>query len=163
MVISIYSCEKKETYPIIPEIKFEDFLLHYNSNLNAYDKGILKMTFKDGDGDIGLKQHEKDPPYDYNLFITIYEILDGDTVEYIPVIIDNSDTIPRYDTIILHQRIPMLTPDGPNKSISGEIEDTLDIYNPFYQLDTVFFEFFIRDRALHESNVITTPLMKLDI
>jgi len=131
--------------------------------LNAYDIGVLTITFKDGDGDIGLKQFETEPPYDYNLFINIYEILDGDTVEFIPIVIDNSDTIPKIDTIIFHQRIPMLTPAGPDKSISGTIEDTLYLYSPDYPLDTVFIKVSIRDRALHESNEVYTPLMKLGI
>lgn len=159
LAASIYSCEKEETYPIIPEIKFEDFLLHYNSGLNAYDKGVLTISFKDGDGDIGLKQHENDPPYDFNFFISLYEILGGDSVEYRPVVYNPSTQT--FDTVTFNQRIPMLTPDGPNKSISGTIEDTLYIFSPDYQLDTIFFKVFIRDRALHESNVITTPLMKL--
>jgi len=163
VIFTIYSCTKQETYPIIPEIKFEDFLLHYNSGINAYDMGVLTITFKDGDGDIGLKQFETEPPYDYNLFINIYEILNGDTVEFIPLIIDTSDTIPKIDTIIFHQRIPMLTPTGSDKSISGTIEDTLYIYSPDYPLDTIFIKVSIRDRALHESNAVYTPLMKLGI
>lgn len=161
LVFAIYSCEEPEIYPIIPEIKFEDFLLHYNSGINAYDRGVLKISFKDGDGDIGLQQWEQNPPYDYNFFISLYEIKNGDSVEYINVIYNPSTQT--FDTITFNQRIPMLTPSGPEKSISGEIEDTLDVFNPDYQLDTVFFKVFIRDRALHESNTIVTPTMKLKI
>jgi hypothetical protein len=161
LVLAVYSCKKQETYPIIPEIKFEDFLLHYNSGINAYDIGVLTITFKDGDGDIGLKQHELDPPYDYNFFISLYEIKNGDSAEYIPVIYNPSTQT--FDTLTFNQRIPMLTPLGPDKSISGTIEDTLYIFSPDYPLDTVFFKVSIRDRALHESNTIYTPLMKLGI
>lgn len=161
MVLSVYSCTKEETYPIIPEIKFEDFLLHYNSGINAYDMGVLTITFKDGDGDIGLEQHELVAPYDYNLFISLYEIIDGDSAEYIPVVYNPSTQT--FDTLTFNQRIPILTPTGADKSISGTIEDTLYIYSPDYPLDTVFFKVSIRDRALHESNTVYTPIMKLGI
>jgi hypothetical protein len=159
MILAIYSCKKQETYPIIPEIKYEDFLLHYNSGINAYDWGVLRITFKDGDGDIGLRQNDVDPPYDFNFFIRLFEIKNGDTAEYIPVVYNPSTQT--FDTVTFNQRIPMLTPLGPDKSISGEIEDTLYIFSPDYPLDTIFFEVYIRDRALHKSNTVYTPWMKL--
>ena len=161
LVLTIYSCKKQDPYPIIPEIKFEDFLLHYNPGINAYDIGVLRITFKDGDGDIGLRQNEVNPPYDFNLFISLYEIINGDSSEYLPVVYNPATQT--FDTVTFNQRIPMLTPDGPDKSISGEIEDTLYVFSPDYALDTVFFKVFIRDRALHESNTVYTPLMKLGI
>ncbi len=80
--------------------------------------GVLTITFKDGDGDIGLRQNEIDPPYDYNFFISLYEIKDGDSVEYIPVVYNPSTQT--FDTLTFNQRIPMLTPAGPDKSISGK-------------------------------------------
>ena len=42
------------------------------------------------------------------------------------------------------------------KAISGKMDYTLTVQNPFSPNDTVKFEIRILDRALHESNVIQT-------
>ncbi|MCB0824455.1 MAG: hypothetical protein KDC09_17285 [Bacteroidales bacterium] len=149
----IISCNDKETYPIIPEIKFEDFVLLYNPTSGLIERGVLKISFKDGDGDIGLRQGETDPPFDYNLFITYFEIQNRDTVEVIIV-----DPVSG-DTANFNARIPILTPEGNNKSIKGEIEDTLFVYNPNSDFDTIMYNVYLVDRALHKSNVIQTPLI----
>ena len=149
----LVSCNDEETYPIIPEIQYEDFVLLYNPTTGLIERGVLKISFKDGDGDIGLRQGETDPPYDYNLFITYYEIQNRDTVEV--HIIDPVSG----DTANFHARVPILTPEGNNKSIKGEIEDTLFVYNPYSDFDTIMYSVYLVDRALHKSNVIQTPLI----
>ena len=55
----------------------------------------------------------------------------------------------------LNMRIPRLSDNTP-ESISGEIY--LDLYanNPFSPFDTIRYELYIVDRALHHSNTITT-------
>lgn len=150
----LYSCSNEEQYPIIPEIQFEDFVLLYNPTSGLTERGVLKISFKDGDGDIGLRPEETQPPYDYNLFITYFEIQNKDTVEVFLV-----DPISG-DTSNFHARIPILTPEGNNKSIKGEIEDTLFVYNPLSDFDTIMYSVYLVDRALHKSNVIQTPLIK---
>ncbi|MBM3436367.1 MAG: hypothetical protein FJY07_09165 [Bacteroidetes bacterium] len=130
---------------MIPEIKFESLLKIYNPATMVYDRGVLKISFKDGDGDIGLTESDVLPPYDYNFFISYFEMQYGDTVR---VIVSDSNEF--------NARIPVLTPEGVNKSIKGEIEDTLFIYNYQSDFDTVKFDAYILDRALHKSNVITT-------
>ena len=145
---AVSSCKKKEEFPVVPEIKFEEFLKLYDPSLGIYNRGILKVSFTDGDGDIGLGPDDTVPPYKYNLFIHYYEIQNGDTVRVI--ITDSTD---------FYARIPMLTPSGTNKSIKGEIEDTLFMYNFNSQFDTIMFDASILDRQLHKSNVITTPLI----
>jgi hypothetical protein len=84
-------------------------------------------------------------PYDYNLFINYYELQNGDSVR---VVISDSNEF--------NARIPMLTPRGSNKSISGIIEDTLFMYNYQSTFDTIMFDAYLVDRSLHESNVINT-------
>ncbi len=148
-----WSCMHDEEYPIIPEIEFKDFVLLINPANGIVERGVLKITFKDGDGDIGLKQSDTAAPYDYNLFITYYEIRNKDTVEVFLI-----DPISG-DTSTFNARIPILTPEGSGKSISGEIEDTLWIYDPTSEYDTIMFEAYLKDRALHESNKISTPLI----
>ena len=153
----LYSCEKKEEYPIIPKIKFENFLKIYNPDLGIFERGVLKISFTDGDGDIGLYQWDTVAPYDYNFFITYYEIQNGDTVEVF--ITKYNEQTGEDDTLNFHARIPILTPGGSNKSIKGEIEDTLFIYNYNSSFDTIMYKAYIKDRALHESNSILTPLI----
>lgn len=153
------SCLDDEVYPIIPEIQFEDFVLLKNTTTGLYDRGVLKFSFKDGDGDIGLKQADTAAPYDFNLFINLFEIINTDTVEFIPVYYN--PVTQQYDTLSFNQRIPVLTPTTAQKAIKGTIEDTLDIYNyatnePF---DTIFYTVYIKDRQLHQSNTIFTPLI----
>ncbi|MBN2173590.1 MAG: hypothetical protein JW731_05640 [Bacteroidales bacterium] len=148
------SCSKKEDFPVEPEIKFENFIKLYNPVSGLYERGVLTISFTDGDGDIGLRSSDSLPPYDYNFYIKYFELQNGDTVEV--HIIDPVSL----DTLTFNQRIPMLTPDGSDKSIKGEIEDTLFIYNYSSTFDTIMFELYIVDRALHQSNTVQTPLIK---
>jgi len=157
LIVVLGACKKAETYPIIPEIKLESYLRLYNSNLNVYDRGVLKISFTDGDGDIGLRQEETQPPYDYNFYISYFEIQNGDTVRVYPTITDPATG--NIDTLTFDQRIPMLTPIGSIKSIEGEIEDTLQAYNFNSTFDTIMFEAYIIDRAFHKSNTVITPLI----
>lgn len=154
LTVVSWSCLKEEEYPIVPEIKFEDFILLLNTQTNIIERGVLKISFKDGDGDIGLYQTDVDPPYDFNLFIDYFEIRNKDTVRVYQV-----DPISG-DTSTFNARIPLLTPKGSDKSIKGEIEDTLFIYDPTSAFDTIMFKVYLVDRALHKSNVIQTPLIR---
>lgn len=141
----IVSCQQEETYPIIPEIEFDQFVKLWNPQTMIYERGVFAISFKDGDGDIGLKDGDTVAPYDFNLFINYYEIQNGDSVR---VIISDSNEF--------NARIPILTPLGTNKSISGLIEDTLFMYNYQSTFDTIMFDAYIMDRALHKSNVVNT-------
>ncbi len=148
VVLLLSSCMKKEVYPDIPEITYEGFSLQFDSGLYAR-RGFLTISFKDGDGDIGLYSNQTNPPYDtgsiyyYNYIIDYYEKQNGKFVKI--------DLNPTYNA-----RIPYLTPNNANKAIKGIIVDTL-VLNPIPVFDTVKFKFYIYDRALHQSNVDSTP------
>lgn len=154
LLLFVFSCKKQETYPDTPEIAFEDFVLLFNPASGNIERGVLKISFKDGDGDIGLHPDETEPPYDYNLFLKYFEIQHGDTNHV--VIIDPVSG----DTANFNARIPVLTPRGSVKAIKGTIEDTIFVYNPLSSFDTIMFEVYLVDRALNKSNVIQTPLIK---
>jgi hypothetical protein len=142
----IISCSKKDEYPVIPQIEFLGMTKIFDPGLNRFDRGVLAISFKDGDGDIGLRDNDILPPYDYNFFVKYYELQNGQEVR---VIITDSNEF--------SARIPVLTPAGSVKAIKGEIEDTLNIYNPLSPLfDTIKFDAYIVDRALNKSNTITT-------
>jgi len=151
------SCKEKEEYPDTPTIKFESFTRLYNAAYGIYDRGVLKISFTDGDGDIGLNQGETAPPYKYNLFINFMEVQNKDTID-VDLLSYNPNT-QQYDTINHNARVPLLTPEGDVKAIEGTIEDTLFIYDFNSTFDTLLFEVYLLDRALHKSNVILTPLI----
>jgi len=153
----LLSCQKKEQFPIIPEIHFSRFLVETDTTTQVAQRGILEFTFKDGDGDIGLRSSDIAPPFNpgskyyYNLIINYYEKQYGKFVE-VPLLSWNPDSA-RYDTMTFNARIPWLTPKLGNKAISGTIQDTLFINNPLSKFDTIKYTFYIYDRALHKSNV----------
>ena len=151
-MFALSSCMKKEVYPVIPEIAYQGFSLEFDSGQYAR-RGFLTISFKDGDGDIGLLPGQTYPPFDtgsiyyYNYIIDYYEKQNG---VFIKVPLEPS----------FNARIPYLTPNDPNKAIKGIIVDTLAL-NPFPQHDTVRFKFYIYDRALHQSNIDSTPAIIL--
>lgn len=144
------SCIKEENYPDIPEIGFQSFGLLYPSDSAAYaTRGILAITFQDGNGDIGLRAKDTLPPFNkegsyyYNYIIRYFEKRDSG---YAEVVLN-----PPYSL-----RLPVLNPGYEGKPIKGLIVDTLDL-DPLPGYDTIRLELFIYDRALNQSNVLTTP------
>jgi hypothetical protein len=99
---------------------------------------------------MGLDDWDTLPPYDrtskyyYNFFITYFEKQHGEFVEVTSSVTFNS-------------RIPVLKSSSSNGALKGEIEIELFINNPFSVYDTIRFDAYIADRALHESNIISTP------
>lgn len=163
LIAGFGSCKKVEKFPDIPRIEYMDFTSIYNPDLEIFDRGVLRFSFEDGDGDIGLNNGDTLPPFNssskyyYNLIITYFEMQNGELKE-VPILWFNPQT-EQYDTLTLSARIPNLTPRGINKAISGEIQDTMFIYNFNSVYDTIKLEAFIVDRALNESNTISTPLI----
>lgn len=155
LAVLFSACTQKEEFPVEPSIEYMSFLKIYNPSQELFDRGVLKISFKDGDGDIGLYDDETEEPYDYNFIITYYELQNGEEVEVVPSWYNPATDSVEYFNF--NARIPILTPSGANKSIKGEIEDTLFIYNYSSPFDTIRFEAYILDRALHQSNTVGTP------
>jgi hypothetical protein len=146
----LLSCIKQEDYPNEPTIGFVQFVTAYDTSAFAV-KGILSVSFTDGNGDIGLRPGDTLFPYDrggqyyYNYVLTFFNKVNG--------VYTQIDLDPPFSA-----RIPVLNPDYPGKPIKGVITDTINLQlvpHPGY--DTIRFEAFIYDRALNKSNVITTP------
>jgi len=141
-------CLKKESYPDTPAIELKGFTLMFDSAQFA-KRGILSISYTDGNGDIGLSEGDTLPPYSrdslcyYNLVINYYEKQNG-----------------TFHLVVLNPpfsgRLPLLSPDYPGKAIKGIITDTL-LMNPAPVFDTVKFEVFLYDHALNKSNTVTTP------
>lgn len=139
----IFSCRKEKTFPVVPVITFK--------SVNVYDLNKFKVTlgFTDGDGDIGFRPQDTEPPFDtssvyyHNCFTRFFEKQNG---------VFNELTF----FIPYNYRIPSITPDERNKNISGDIEINVDGFFPTKTNDTLKVELYIVDRALHKSNIITT-------
>jgi len=103
----------------------------------------------------GLTTDQNTGTYRYNLFIKYFEKKKG-KFEEVTITTPNAQT-GNPDTLWFNGRIPYLTPIGKNKAISGEIYDTLFINNYTSPYDTIKYQIYIQDRALHKSNVVETP------
>jgi hypothetical protein len=140
-------CVKQENYPDVPQIEYQDFVYVFNSGQYA-DSGFLKISFTDGNGDIGLNRNDTFPPFNksgsyyYNYIINYFEKQQG-------VFVDKNTPF-RF-------RIPVLNSEFPGKPIKGVISVKLDFTLNPHLFDTIKFEAFIYDRALNKSNVISTP------
>ncbi len=154
--IVIFSCNKEKNFSEIPFIEFKG--LEYNLSSGA---SILKISFQDGDGDIGLYSWQNQPPFDtnsifhYNYYVHVFEKING---VFQPLKIFNNIT-QQYDTIIFKYRIPYIEPVSANGSVKGEFHTKMDLglMKPFIHSDTLKFEMYIYDRKLHKSNLATTP------
>jgi hypothetical protein len=145
----LVSCIKQDNYPIEPVITFKGFGVI--ADINNHDSiGRLAISYTDGDGDIGLYDSDTVEPYKYNFFLKFLYMKNGQMVELIP-----ADSTLGFDA-----RIPILTPTGRNKNIKGDISIDLQLFYAWTALesDTIGFEIYIKDRALHSSNVIQTPI-----
>ena len=104
----------------------------------------LHLYFTDGDGDIGLFDEDTIPPFDYNLVVNYFEMY-NDSLQQINV-------TPPY-----HIRIPNLTPAGQNKSLKVDVKYDVDI--TYRNSDTIKFELKLFDRALNESEWVSSGVI----
>lgn len=153
-LLLIGSCKQYEEYPIEPIIGYEGFTLLTNPQSGITDRGVIKFSFTDGDGDLGFLASDSTLFYQYNLFVTYLECHNGDWHEV--VLTTYNPSTQKMDTVNLHARLPYLTPSGDQKGIHGFVYDTLPVYNYQSAADTIRFEFFIKDRAQHQSNTLQT-------
>ncbi|MBP8959900.1 MAG: hypothetical protein KBG40_05690 [Bacteroidales bacterium] len=143
-----FSCKKIEKLPPEPAISFISFEIFDTVDIlgNSSKGGRLLFDFEDGDGDLGLW------PQDYllesdtiNLFLTL---LRKSGVDIIPAPADDPLKPSGY-------RIPYMENSGQNKIQKGTIKITF-IYLFYSKSDTIYYEFYIKDRAGHESNIERT-------
>lgn len=149
LIISLasYSCRKDQEFPIEPQIEMSSRQVYQNPSK-------IIISFTDGDGDIGLNQGDTLEPFNYiedpfnkfyyNLLLYYFEKQGEEWVE-VPTTID------------IFYRVPNITPTGQNKALNGEIEVELTL--PITRPDSIRFNIELIDRALHESNMLTTPVI----
>ena len=144
---SISSCKKENVYPIEPVIEMSDRQQYQSPSM-------MIVSFTDGDGDVGFAEGDTLYPYNYtgengnkyyyNLLLYYFEKIDD---EWVPVEL----------AINYFYRVPYLTPTGQNKSLKGEIEVAISL--PANRPDSIRFEIELIDRALNESNMLTSGVI----
>ncbi len=153
-------CREEPSYPDEPEITFNRVdQFTYTKNRIVFDSLVVVVDFQDGDGDLGLRRKPNGdgdpdfkPPFDqasqtFNNFFVNLQVKRGNT--YVPYPFAS-------EFLNLNGRFPRLAPDDKREVLEGQVKYTLtnfsnDIFDP---RDTVRFEIFIYDRALHKSNVV---------
>ncbi len=138
LLIAAEGCKKDDQFSEVPHIEYKDFVV-------TADSAFVLLDFTDGDGDLGLGDSDTAGEFRYNFFIKYFEKQNGTFVE-------------RQFTPPFNYRIPVLN-DGKAKALSGEIRVSI---TPFYydflsDFDTIRYEIYVKDKALNESNHVTTP------
>jgi hypothetical protein len=138
------TCEPIDKVSDVPEIKFKSFTLYDKDTLTFQIKvGEIVFSFIDGNADFGVLPNSQDT---LNLFLTPFHKVN---MAYEPL---NVDTFGRKYAVMNDEALVRI---GQNKTVKGEIK--LQIYYfvipPF---DTIRYDFYIVDRAGHQSNVAST-------
>lgn len=157
-------CSPSTDFGTEPTIKFKSYEKLGN------DSAIrITISYKDGDGDLGLRKTQTDPPFDtgnrfyHNMFVRYFEKYNGE--------FHMTTRGPfKEDTIVYPYRFPYITPDSRNKAIEGKIKTTISdirIASPSFPgrkyNGQIRFEIFIVDRNLNRSNVVSTPPIPLKV
>ena len=144
-----FACKKRESFSDIPYLEFSHYELKDSVDAlgNITKLCELHIYFTDGDGDIGLFNDDTIAPYDYNLFVNYFE-MHNDSLQQINV-------NPPY-----HIRMPNLTPTGQNKSLKVDVK--YDVNVTYRNSDTIKFELKLFDRALNESEWVSSSLIILN-
>ena len=160
MALATVACQKPVEYPVEPKIAYEGFTYLFNADSTFSGEGVISFSYTDGDGDLGLDDSDTLSPFGfndahyYNMVVDYLKCVNGEFVKT-PLLSWNAQT-QTYDTVTFNARFKRLRDSEEPKAISGKMDYTLTVQNPFSPNDTVKFEIRILDRALHESNVIQT-------
>jgi len=163
--LGVASCLNPPDYSDTPEISFSKIeTKRIEKREGTYDTISITVSFKDGDGDLGLSNEDTDPPFNE------VNIINGDTVPnknynnyfITPQIRDENGNFNDLDLggFNYNSRYPRLEPDtqGDRKApLRGDLTFGLIFgQNSFAPNTSVRFKVYITDRALHQSNEITT-------
>lgn len=137
-ILLCFACESFEKASIVPEIHFKSLETISVSDTAVYE---LVFSFQDGDADFGSNNSST------NVFLVPYQKIDGN---YEPV----DETLYGLPYSIANDE--KLTRSGQNKTIKGEIKIKMLLFPTLIPFDTLRYDFYIVDRAGHESNVEST-------
>ena len=152
--IVVASCKKIETLSETPHIEFESFSVFDTIDIlgNVSKGGCLKITFEDGDGDVGLAAPTFGETDTTNLFLSLLRKNGDDFVK----VTDYADPL-----MPLNYRIPLMRENGQERVMKGTI--SLRIIYTIASTDTVKYEVQIKDRSDNYSNTVTTCEIPLSL
>ena len=161
IILITFGCKPESLeLSVIPEIGLLE--LNVLKNIEEKDSVIqLVISYQDGDGNIGLTDADTLPPYDlgspfsHNLPVTF---MVGDGAGGFTELV-NSRTGKLYGNN--HARVPIITPTGKYKSITGEMTINLTANPASENPKELFIELQLIDRALNVSNKIITEVINL--
>ncbi|MCX7697617.1 MAG: hypothetical protein N2Z72_08010 [Bacteroidales bacterium] len=133
---------------IEPFIEFRNFEL-FKSKDGKDSLAFLSILVKDGDGDLGLSESDTLHPFNpgsqyyYNFYVIIHEKING---AWQPLLEGYNG------------RFPILREGLPKKPIEAIITMEMDVsyWKLFLQSYTIRMDIFIFDRALHQSNIVSS-------
>lgn len=146
-MLVLNACNKLEEYddrPFIIENTFE-----LEKNFAGLDTGlVLRFTYTDGDGNVGLSSNDTLPPYDKNVMVEYYEKQGND---FVKILIPGTS-----DTLNFNSRIKEFGVGNPTKA-----EVSVKINIGVVIADTVRFDYYILDKDLNKSNRVSTGAIGL--
>jgi hypothetical protein len=164
------SCLQEPSYSTTPSIEFESIKRKRFTQTGQIpvDSIFVTIRFQDGDGDLGLNDTEiKSAPYVFpsryssNYFIEPY-VLVPLTGKYVKLADIGRTTAGAYNARFDH---PSTTTDTKAAALKGTLTRAFgfgygDVFKPG---EIVRFDVNIADRALHESNIITTDTVGIKV
>ncbi|WP_303311078.1 hypothetical protein [Hymenobacter sp. BT730] len=152
------ACITPPDYPDTPSIEFKDIKAVRKSPVTGtYDSVAVTVSFKDGDGDLGLDPTDTIPPYNqYNADGTENRFYNN---YFFQPLLKGEDGVfrPLDFAFPYNSRYPRLTTTERNEPIKGDLTfSQLFFRGSFPAGAEVRFEVTIVDRALHESNKVMT-------
>jgi hypothetical protein len=144
-LLILSACVKEKNFPPEPKIEF----LRYDAF--GTDSANCVISFKDGDGDIGIVDGDTVSADDFQMKY-LYKGTDG---QFHPF--DAIDSTAAMDTLFYSYRVPDITPEGQYKALEGEIKAKLRSHPLYFPGHTdIRFEIRLRDRAGNWSNIVTS-------
>ncbi|MDO7845904.1 hypothetical protein Q5H92_06015 [Hymenobacter sp. M29] len=164
--LSLSGCLSAPDYPVVPAIDFKSVTVaRVKTGTNTeIDTLTFSVDFRDGDGDLGLSDDDiKVAPYNsttngfnnrgyaYNYKIQPYKKVGNTYVRFI----NTGGVAGEYDGRFLHLEKEGSRPAPLKGTLNYKLPLSVD-GAPFFPGDIFRFEITIMDRALHESNTVTT-------
>ena len=143
--IVFWGCKEYPEYPDIPQVEFESAMLAETESDKIID---FSFMLYDGNGDIGLAASDTSAPYidslQQNFHAKIFVKQNGIFIE---------------KPYNFSYRIPLLRDKKSTKFIKANVTVTLTLAKPVFPYDTMYFTYFVYDRALNKSNVDTSEII----
>ncbi|MCS7018716.1 MAG: hypothetical protein RMJ87_01255 [Cytophagales bacterium] len=164
-VVVLSGCFREPDYSVVPEIAFQNIVVR-PARFPQTDSIAIFITYRDGDGDLGLSDQDINPPFNitnsdgtpnrfyYNYWINIFKKERG---RFVRVVFTDP-------SVTLNGRFPRLNNLPSRTAIEGSLRYGFNLFYAFADAyrprisrgDTVRFEVQLVDRQLNLSNIVQT-------